>query len=83
MKIFWWPVWKHRMEVRGTKLAMGIVWLLPRWVVYWCSVRLMAHASTGQWGHQVVPELTALEALKRWDRDYSIEKELGIEQLDL
>jgi hypothetical protein len=56
------------MDVRGTKLVMWFVWLLPRWLVYWCSVRLMSEASTGKWGHQVVPELTALDALKRWDR---------------
>lgn len=59
---------RHDMEVRGTKLAMAIVWWLPRWVVYWCSVRLMAHATTGKWSKQVVPELTALDALKRWER---------------
>jgi len=68
MKIFWWPVWKHRMDVHGTRLVMWFVWLLPRWLVYWCSVRLMSEATTGQWGHQVVPELTALDALKRWER---------------
>ncbi len=56
------------MDVRGTKLAMAIVWWLPKWVVYWCSVRLMAHATTGKWSKQVVPELTALDALKRWER---------------
>ena len=69
------------MDVRGTKLVMWFVWLLPRWLVYWCSVRLMSEASTGQWGHQVVPELTALDALKRWDRSHTIEKELGLSPL--
>lgn len=59
---------RHDMEVRCTKLAMAIVWWLPRWVVYWCSVRLMAHATTGKWSKQVVPDLTALDALKRWER---------------
>lgn len=64
--------------VKATKLVMWFVWKLPRWLVYWCAVRLMAHATTGQWGHQVVPELTALDALKRWDRTHTVEKELGI-----
>jgi hypothetical protein len=68
MKIFWWPWWKHDLDVRCTKLAIWFVWLLPRWVVLWCSVRLMAHATTGKWSHQVVPDLTALDALKRWER---------------
>jgi hypothetical protein len=39
---------------------------MPRSVVYWCSVRLMAHATVGEFSSQVVPELTALDALKRW-----------------
>ena len=65
------------MDVRGTKLVMWFVWLLPRWLVYWCSVRLMAEASTGPWGHQEVPKLTAMDALKRWDRGpHTIGKEL-------
>lgn len=73
MNIFWWPdgfqEGRHRgiLCVRGTKLVMWFVWLLPRWLVYWCSVRLLVAATTGKWGHQVVPELTALDALKRWE----------------
>jgi hypothetical protein len=40
---------------------------MPRGLVYWCAIRLMAHATVGRYSNQVVPELTALEALKRWD----------------
>lgn len=41
--------------------------VLPRRLVYWCGVAISAHATTGKYSSQVVPELTALEALKRWD----------------
>jgi len=27
----------------------------------------MAHATTGEYGSTVVPELTAMDALKRWE----------------
>lgn len=48
------------------KILMAIAWHLPKSLVMWCSVRLMAHATQGEWSHQVAPELTALEALNRW-----------------
>jgi len=40
---------------------------LPRWLVRWAAVRLIAHATTGQFSSTVVPDLTAMDALKRWD----------------
>lgn len=48
------------------KLQCWIAYRMPRWLVRWCSVRLGAHATTGQWSSQVVPELTFMDALKRW-----------------
>ena len=44
-----------------------IAWKLPRRLVMWASVRLMAHATQGEWSSQEVPELLAMDALKRWD----------------
>jgi len=46
------------------------LWLahrLPRKLVYYASIRLMAHATTGDYSYTVVPELTIMEALERWD----------------
>jgi hypothetical protein len=48
------------------KLLIAIAWAMPRSIVYWCSVRLMANATTGKFSSQIVPELTALDALQRW-----------------
>lgn len=48
------------------KLKMKIAWAMPRWLVYWCSIRLMAKATQGEWGTQEVPALLAMDALKRW-----------------
>ena len=47
-----------------------LIWLssrMPRGLVYWCAIRLFVHATVGRYSGQVVPELTALEALRRWD----------------
>lgn len=49
------------------KLQMKVAWLMPRWLVYWCSIRLIAHATTGKFGDTIVPELPAMDALKRWE----------------
>ena len=49
------------------KWFMALAFLLPRRLVYWCSIRLMASATKGKYGDQVVPELTAVGALKRWE----------------
>ena len=48
------------------KLLMFIAWRMPRKLVYWCSIRLMANATTGIYGNTIVPELSAIEALNRW-----------------
>jgi len=49
------------------KLIMKIAWLLPREIVKWCAIRLISNATTGQYSSQVVPELSAMDALKRWE----------------
>lgn len=59
-------IWRARTTERW---ALRIAWAMPRWLVYWCSIRLMAHATTGQYSSQIVPDLTAMDALKRWDAE--------------
>lgn len=48
------------------KAVMAIAWRLPRRLVYWCAIRLGAHATQGEYGHQIVPELKFMDALERW-----------------
>lgn len=49
------------------KLLLWFVWKLPRKLVMWCYCRVGAHATTGKFGNTLVPEITMMEALKRWD----------------
>lgn len=44
-----------------------LAWKLPRPLAYWACVRVMAHATVGPYSHQVVPELTVEDTLKRWE----------------
>jgi hypothetical protein len=48
------------------KILIFISWHLPRSLVYWCAVRVLAYATTGEYSNQVVPSLIAIDALKRW-----------------
>ena len=57
---YWWNVKKEKFQ-------MWFAWSLPKWLVMWAAVRLIAHATTGKYGTTVVPELSAMDALKRWD----------------
>ncbi len=51
------------------KLMMKIAWMLPRRLVKWAAIRLIADATQGKWSDTNVPELTAMDALKRWDSE--------------
>lgn len=56
----WNKFWKRRL--------LNLVWKLPRSVVYWSAIRVMANATTGEYRNQIVPDLTAMDALERWEK---------------
>lgn len=58
---------KWRLISTRDAMFRDVAWLLPRRLVYWSAIRLMAHATTGPHEKQVVPDLLAVDALKRWD----------------
>lgn len=58
------------IEVFKEKIQMKIAWLMPKWLVKWCVIRLMPHATQGKYRNQNVPELTCIQALKRWGKEY-------------
>ena len=48
------------------RLWMFLAWRLPRPLVMWCAIRLIANATQGPYSQQIVPDLPAMEALRRW-----------------
>jgi hypothetical protein len=48
------------------KAIQWVAWHLPRRLVMWCFIRVTAYATTDEYSSQVVPELSAMDALKRW-----------------
>lgn len=62
-----WFFRRHTIE-RVKEDAMH--WLarhLPRRLATWSFITVVAYATTGKYGDTVVPELSAMEALKRWE----------------
>lgn len=55
-----------RLDVTRTKFQLWIAHRLPRWLVYWCSIRLGAAATTGKHSRTNTPSLLFADALKRW-----------------
>jgi len=47
-------------------LMRWLAWKLPRTLVYWCSIRLVSHATTGPWSNEEAPRLLAMDAVNRW-----------------
>lgn len=56
----WW-------RVKREKIITGIVWALPREIVYWAAIRLMSHATMGIYGQCHPDSVTIMEALERWE----------------
>jgi hypothetical protein len=46
--------------------------LVPQKVIYFCFMHVMAHSTTGEYGHTVVPELSGMDAIKRYADDKGI-----------
>lgn len=60
---------KYQATKFSEKVLRKIAWALPKPIVMWAYIRVVAHATTGKWSNQVVPELSAIEALNRWDNE--------------
>lgn len=63
--MWWFRYWWGNMSVR---LGIWLGYHLPMWLKYWCANDLVAKATSGRYGNTVVPELTAMEMLKRAGR---------------
>ena len=66
MKRLYWNL-RYSMHTWPDKFGCWTAHRMPRWLVKRCAVRLGVHAITGPHSKTVVPDLTYLDALKRWD----------------
>lgn len=60
---------KYEISRWWERLLIKLVWRLPKFVVRWSFIRVVSFATTGKYENQVTPELTALDALDRWENE--------------
>ena len=58
--------WKRAKE----RFVIWFVWKLPRIIIYWATIRLTAEAGQGKYSSDTVDELTAMDALDRWEEHH-------------
>lgn len=61
--------WKYEISRYREHWFRVFISKLPRKIIYWSAIRLISEATTGKYSNTIVPELTAMEALKRWDNE--------------
>lgn len=64
-KLVWWRYLVYRWW--HDTLPIGIAHRLPKRIAMWAAVRVGVNATTGEYSNQVVPELTFMDALQRWE----------------
>lgn len=74
---------RYRIHRRTEKFLLWFVWKLPRTLVMWCAIRVGAHATTGIYGDTIVPQLTFMDALERWNPRHAIVLEAKLDTLGL
>ena len=50
------------------KFWMWLAWRMPRKLVYFCGIRMWAHATGPKWPTTEAPAITADLTLRRWDQ---------------
>ena len=65
--IMWrWLHVKYEIGRMRDATIRKIVWHLPKRIIMWSYYRVAAHATTGQYGNTIVPELGMMDAIDRW-----------------
>lgn len=59
---------KYEVNRRAERALRRLVSKLPKKLVYYCAIRVGVNATTGKYGSQVVPDLSFMTALERWEK---------------
>jgi hypothetical protein len=58
--------WRFRGHKEG--LQWAIATRMPRWLCYYCAIRVAVHATTGIHSKTEAPGVTIADMLKRWGK---------------
>ena len=61
------------MGDKEVKFWYFLVDLLPKKIVYFCFMKVMAYSTTGKYGATIVPELSGMDAVKRYGDDHKLD----------
>ncbi len=65
LKLWEWGIRRWFME----SMPLWVAHHLPKQLVMWCVVRVMAQATSGKWGNTHPSSLDIMTMLKRWDEN--------------
>ena len=60
------------MSVNTVKVWYWLVDQLPKKLIYFCFMHVMAYSTTGKYGNTIATELTSMDAIKRYGDDNNI-----------
>jgi len=60
------------MRPRQVNFWYFLVKLIPKKVVYFCFMHVMVYSTTGKYSSTIVPELSGMDAIKRYGNDKGI-----------
>ena len=61
----WWKT-KYLSDSLLNQIIWAIVWALPKRVIYVAGIRMIAHATTGQYAQTDTGDIRAMTCLRRW-----------------
>jgi hypothetical protein len=47
---------------------LRLAWLLPDTLVYWCGIRMAAHATTGDYSDVAPTKVSVMDMLDAWEK---------------
>lgn len=59
----------RNLSVREINFWFWLVRRLPKRLIYFCFMHVMAKSTTGKHGNTIVPELTGMDAIDRYGTD--------------
>lgn len=63
---------RYEVRKRRDSMLLRLAQWLPARLVYWSMIVGIAHATTGRYDTTVVPDLAAMDALKRYGQDHNL-----------
>ena len=64
------------MKKRELEFWLWIAGRLPKRLISACLIKAIAFATSGECGNTIVPQMTAMEVLGRWEKEYKINGEV-------